>query len=278
MAPQHWRLLDYSSVEPAMNLAIEEAILRCRLEHSSPETLRLWQNPPTVVIGCFQKPELEVETAACKKFGVNILRRVSGGGAVYHDFGNLNYSIIIKKASLSSQTEDIEKSYDVFCSGIIEGLKTLGVEAYSQKGNIMIDEKKISGSAQHRLYDAILHHGTLMVNVNLNVLGNALGISEPKRLLLNLCDLFPEISLCKAKEIVIKGFEKAFAVKFRKGTLTSMEKRTAKALYEIKYSKSDWNSRKRSVTLRTRYFFKHSTDLSDNQNSKVYNTSNYTLR
>jgi len=261
MAPQHWRLLDYSSADPAMNLAIEEAILRCRLEHSSPETLRLWQNPPTVVIGCFQNPEVEVETAACKKLGVNVLRRVSGGGAVYHDFGNLNYSIIIKKSSLNPQTGDVEKSYDVFCSGIIEGLKTLGVKAYSQKGNIMIDEKKISGSAQHRLYDAILHHGTLMVNVNWGVLGCTLGIPAPEKLLLNLCDVFPDVSLHKVKEIVIKGFERTFAVKFKKGMLTSMEKQAAKALYEIKYSKRYWNIRKKSVPLRTRYFLKHSADL-----------------
>jgi lipoate-protein ligase A len=96
---------------------------------------------------------------ACERLGATILRRVSGGGAVYHDHGNLNYSVILHKHSLKTRLDDVEKSYDLLCGGLIEGLKILGIDAYNQKGDIMICGKKVSGSAQHRLYDAILHHG-----------------------------------------------------------------------------------------------------------------------
>jgi len=243
MRIQHrWRMVDYSSKNPAMNLAIDEAILRCLLEGRSPNTLRLWQNPPTVVIGRFQDPESEVNVAACKKLGIAVLRRVSGGGAVYHDHGNLNYSLIVHKSSLEANLEDIEESYDLFCSGVIEGLNMLGIDAYNRKGDIMIGGRKVSGSAQHRLYDVILHHGTLMVDVNLDTLGRTLGVSDPERRLINLHDVLPSrVPFSKIKRAINTGFEKGLNVKLKKATLTTREKQVAKRLYEVKYNKRDWN-------------------------------------
>jgi len=243
MTIQHrWRIIDYSSKDPAMNLAIDEAILRCLLEHHSPNTLRLWQNPPSVIIGCFQNPGSEVNIAACKKLGIDVLRRVSGGGAVYHDYGNLNYSLTVHKSSLKTHLEDVEKSYDLFCNGVIEGLKMLGIDASNQGGDIIIGGKKVSGSAQHRLYDTILHHGTLMVDVNFDMLGRTLGVSDPGRRLINLNDILPcKISLNKIKRAITKGFEKRFDVRLEKRTLFPRERQIAKRLYEMKYNKRDWN-------------------------------------
>ena len=237
---QRWRLLECSSKDPAMNLAIEEAILRCLLEYDSPNTIRFWQNPPSVIIGQFLNPKNVVNLAACEELGIMVIRRVSGGGAVYHDYGNINYSIFVKKESLETHlraaVEDVEKSYTIFCRGVIEGLKMLGIDSYSIKGNIMIQGKKVSGSAQHRLYDAILHHGTLMVNVNMEMLGQVLGISNPKESLINLCEALPnKISLDKIRKALKNGFEKTFNIKLIRGSLSSKEIRVAKKLYEIKY-------------------------------------------
>jgi len=238
---RHWRSLDYSSKNPAMNLAIEEAILRCRLEGKSPNTLRFWRNPPSIVIGCFQNPWKEVNLAICKKLGTSIFRRASGGGTVYHDYGNLNYSLIVHKSSLETNLDDIEKSYDIFCSGVIEGLKMLGVNAYNRGTSIMIGERKISGSAQHRLYGVILHHGTLMVNVDLNALEYALNLSNVESNLVNLMTILSEnVSLSKIKRAIVKGFEKTLNVKFEKGSLSSGEWQAAKMLYNIKYSTSEY--------------------------------------
>jgi lipoate-protein ligase A len=241
---QHgWRVLHYSSEDPAMNLAIDEAILRCLLEDCSPNTLRLWRNPPSVIIGCFQNQDSNVDVEACKELGINVLRRASGGGAVYHDLGNLNYSLIAHKSSFKADVEDVEKSYDLFCGGVIEGLRMLGIAAYSRKGDILIDGKKISGSAQHRLYNTILHHGTLMVDINLDMLGRSLGLTEPRNYLVTLYDVLSrEVPSAKIEKAISSGFEKRLSVMFREGTLTSKERLTAKKLYKLKYSKEDWNS------------------------------------
>ncbi|MEM3088876.1 MAG: lipoate--protein ligase family protein [Candidatus Bathyarchaeia archaeon] len=224
-----------------MNLAIEEAILRCRLEGKSPDTLRFWRNPPSVIIGCFQIPWKEVNPAICKELGISVFRRASGGGAVYHDYGNLNYSLIIHKSSLEANLDDVEKSYDIFCSGVIEGLRMLGVNAYNRGNSIMIGERKISGSAQHRLYDVILHHGTLMVNVDLHALEHALNLSNVERQLVNLKTALSEnVSLSKIKKAIVKGFEKTLNVKFKKGSLSPEEWQAAKMLRSIKYGTSKY--------------------------------------
>jgi len=246
---RHWRLLDYSSKNPAMNLAIEEAILRCRLESRGPNTLRFWRNPPSIVIGCFQNPWKEVNLAICKELGISVFRRASGGGTVYHDYGNLNYSLIIHKSSLETSLDDIEKSYDIFCSGVIEGLKILGIDAYNRGNSIMIVERKISGSAQHRLYDVILHHGTLMVNVDLHALEHALNLSNVERQLANLMTTLSEnVSLGKIKKAIVRGFEKTLNVKFEKGSLTPEEWQVARMLHGIKYSTSEYIFNRTTIT------------------------------
>jgi lipoate-protein ligase A len=106
----------------------------------------------------------------------------------------------------------------------------------------MICGKKVSGSAQHRLYDAILHHGTLMVDVNLDTLGRTLGVSDPERHLINLHDVLPhKVPLGRIKGGIIRGFEKRFNMKLKKETLTPRERQVAKRLYKIKYSQTYWN-------------------------------------
>jgi len=237
----NWRMIDYSLEDPAMNLAIDEAILRSVLENHGPNTLRLWQNPPAVVIGHFQDPKCAANLAECKKLGIRIFRRVSGGGAVYHDYGNVNYSIIVRKPSLAVGVENVERSYSFFCSGVVEGLGMLSVQARNNSGNIVVEGKKISGSAQHRLYDAILHHGTFMVNVDFSTLGRALKIQNPHAILVNLSEILESITMEKTKNAIREGYEKTCRINLKKGSLTPNEMRTATSLYQKKYSNRDWN-------------------------------------
>lgn len=245
---RNWRLLNHSSEDGAVNLAIDEAILRGLLGGHSFQTLRLWRNPPTVVVGRFQDIRATVNVSMCRQLGVPVLRRVSGGGTVYQDYGNLNYSVIIHKSSFNGELENVEKSYDVLCGGITEGLRELGVNAYTHKGNIIIGGKKVSGSTQHRLYDVILHHGTLLVTADLNVLGNVLGETDIEERLTNLQDIIPHrMSINQVKKAIIDGFEKKFDLKFMKGRLTRTEKDCAKKLYEMKYGKNEWNRGRKAI-------------------------------
>ncbi|MCJ7423472.1 lipoate--protein ligase family protein [Candidatus Bathyarchaeota archaeon] len=237
----NWRMIDYSSEDPAMNLAIDEAVLRSVLENHGSNTLRLWQNPPAVVIGHFQNPKSAVSIADCEMLGIGIFRRVSGGGAVYHDYGNLNYSIIVRKPSLAVGVENVGRSYTFFCGGVVEGLGMLGVQARNNGGNIAVEGKKISGSAQHRLYDAILHHGTCMVNVDFSMLGRALRIQNPHAILVNLSEILESITMEKTKNAIRKGYEKTCGANLKKGSLTPNEMRTATSLNQTKYNNRDWN-------------------------------------
>ena len=151
--------------------------------------------------------------------------------------------------------EDVEESYSFFCEGVLEGLRVFGIDAHSHKGTIMINGRKVSGSAQHRLYDTVLHHGTLMIDVNLRMLGHALRISNPERRVMNLRDLIPqETPLNKIKKIIIRGFEKALNVTFVEGLLTSAEKHVAEGLYQAKYSRKSWNSLRTRTDLQRKGF------------------------
>jgi len=237
----NWRMIDYSSEDPAMNLAIDEAILRSVLENHGLNTLRLWQNPPAVVIGHFQDHKSVASIADCESSGIGIFRRVSGGGAVYHDYGNVNYSIIVRKPSLTVGVENVERSYSFFCGGVVEGLGVLSVQARNNSGNIVVEGRKISGSAQHRLYDTILHHGTCMVNVDFNMLGRALRIQNPHAILVNLSEILRGITIEQTKNAIRKGYEKTCGVNLKKGSLTPNEMRTATSLYQTKYNNRDWN-------------------------------------
>jgi len=237
-----WRLIEYSHKDPAFNLAIEEAMLRYHLEENGPCTIRLWMNPPSVILGRFQGIDGNVNLKYCVDNGIKVLRRVSGGGAVYHDYGNLNYTLIIPNNLFNGVLKDVKASYHFLCSGVIVALRSLGVKAVEVNGNITINGKKISGSAQYRLYHSILHHGTLMIKVNINQLGKALNIKNPKKYLTNLSEHLPyNVSLSEISDAIVRAYESVFGTKFSLTKLSTWEVKEAIRLYKIKYSKTSWN-------------------------------------
>jgi lipoate-protein ligase A len=142
---------------------------------------------------------------------------------------------------LAVGVENVERSYSFFCGGVIEGLGMLSVQARNNSGNIVVDGKKISGSAQHRLYDALLHHGTLMVNVDFSTLGRALKIQNPHAILINLSEILESITMEETKNAIRKGYEKRWRINLSNGSLTPNEMRIATSLYQKKYNDRDWN-------------------------------------
>ena len=137
--------------------------------------------------------------------------------------------------------ENVEGSYSIFYAGFVEGLKTLSAQACNNVGNITVEGKKISGSAQHRLHVAILHHGTCMVNVDFSMLGRALRIPNPNTILVNLSEILESITLEKTKKAIRKGYEKTWGINLKKENLTLNELNIASMLYQTKYNKRDWN-------------------------------------
>lgn len=164
------KFLLLGSTDPYHNLAVEEYIF----EKTQDNVFILWQNDKTVVIGKNQNINCELDFDFVNKNGIKVARRITGGGAVYHDLGNLNYSFIS-----STGKEGIDFAY--FTRPIIDALSALGVDArLTGRNDIEVEGKKISGNAQYSKNGRTLHHGTLLFDTDLSVLSSALRVDEEK--------------------------------------------------------------------------------------------------
>ena len=150
--PMHY--LETGSLDPCYNLALEQFVLEYRTEG---DWLMLWQNANTIVIGQNQNTAEEIDPAFVAAHGITVVRRMTGGGAVYHDLGNLNYSFITDVGNAE------ELSIRRFTEPVCRALAAMGVEAEtSGRNDIVVDGRKVSGVAQRIAGGRILHHGTLL--------------------------------------------------------------------------------------------------------------------
>lgn len=154
------------------NLALEEYVFQ---NLKDDEYFMLWKNDNSIVLGKYQNAFEEINIKEAEKTNMKVARRNSGGGTVFHDKGNLNYSII-KNLDKNSFID-----YDSFLTPVIEALNKLGINAAKRRTcDIAIDGKKISGSAQSQRGNRALHHGTLLFNANLGLLANMLKTTDGK--------------------------------------------------------------------------------------------------
>ena len=163
-----------NSNDPAFNIALEEYCFKqlCDID----EIFLLWINEPTIVVGKYQNTIEEINTEYTRKKGIHVVRRISGGGSVYHVLNNLNYAII------SNKQEDKEGfNFKEFSKPIIETLAELGVKAeFTGRNDLEIDGQKFCGNAQAYIKGRVMHHGCLLFDVNFGELGNALKVSKDK--------------------------------------------------------------------------------------------------
>lgn len=158
------RFLDCSLDEPALNLALDEALLNAVERGDSGDVLRFWESPvPFVVLGTSQKVREEVNTGACERDGVAITRRCSAGGCVLQGPGSLNFSLALRLSDEEPALKSVRKSYCHIICRVCAALATLGVQARHEGiSDIAVDGRKVSGNSQKRRRNAILHHGTLL--------------------------------------------------------------------------------------------------------------------
>ena len=165
------KYLRLTTTDPYYNLAVEEYLLR----HTQDDIFMLWQNEKTVVIGKNQNAYAEVDLDVAKRLGIRIARRLSGGGAVYHDMGNVNYTFI------TSSEKATALDYAYFTRPIIEALASLGVKAaLSGRNDLECDGKKFSGNAQYTGDGRILHHGTLLFDTDAEMMSRVLRVDKEK--------------------------------------------------------------------------------------------------
>jgi lipoate-protein ligase A len=245
------RLIDLSYPDPYLNMAVEEAILRAVGEGKAPPTLRLWQNGNAVIIGNFQDAAVEVDLEACRELGTAVVRRISGGGAVYHDPGNLNYALFLSDSD-PRIPEEVLASYRYFCNGVIQALASLGLQAeFAPINDIVVGGRKVSGTAQARRHGGVLHHGTLLLSLDIVIMGRVLrvtreqlekkGVTSVTERVATLEQLGHPCTVDEAKMALVEGFTRALGIHFQPGELTRVELELADRLCEEKYSRPEWN-------------------------------------
>jgi len=239
-------------------MAIDEAILTSRIKNLAPNTTRFYRwKPPAVSIGKFQNIENEVHLDNCKKYEVDVVRRITGGGAVYHDAeGEITYSVVASKKDLGS--ENITVAYAKIYSGIVEALKILGINADFSEGNLKacpnltVNGKKISGSSQSHKRGVVLQHGTLLLNVDLEKMFTLLRVpwartcmevvNVAKHKIISIKDeLKKDVSIKEMEEALIQGFQRTLNIKLVNDELTPYERELAEKLCKEKYTTYDWN-------------------------------------
>jgi len=252
-----WRLIPLQTHNAHTNMAIDEAILTSRIQNLVPNTLRFYQwQPSAVSIGKNQNPQQQVHLTALSKLGVDLVRRTSGGGTVYHDqTGEITYSATARTQDLG---KDITAVYTSIYFAITDALRLLGIPADFSPGNpkncpnLTVAGKKISGSAQTVKRNIVQQHGTLLLNVDLPRMFQLLRIKG-----IDNCSLATQIAQRKITSIqnelghtvtaetaanaLTQGFKATLKIHLNPAKLTQYEAALAKKLYTQKYATASWN-------------------------------------
>jgi lipoate---protein ligase len=241
------RLLPFRHYSAAENMAIDEAIAEGIARGTSSSTIRFYGwTPSAVSIGCFQSMEAEVDVTACRRMGIQLVRRRTGGGAVYHDRdGEITYSLIAPEASVPS---DINAAYREICGHIVTALSCLGLEAeFHPINDVLVSGKKISGSAQTRRGGVFLQHGTLLVDLDLHTMFSVLRVGKEKltdKLIASAEDRVTSLAIHSRadKGTILGELVKAFAAgkEVETGSLSPEEAHRAGQLVRSRYSNDEW--------------------------------------
>ncbi len=161
--------IENSSQNPAFNLALEEYLVTTQGRFAHEDIALLWKNQPTVVVGRNQNAHREINRTYLDEHNIRVVRRLSGGGAVYHDQGNINFTVIKRNAHA------LKNNFSFFTEPLVNTLAEFGVQAeFSGRNDVLVKGAKFSGNAQYSYQDTLLHHGTILFDSDLSVLGKVL--------------------------------------------------------------------------------------------------------
>ncbi len=261
------RFIDTGENNGAMNMAIDEALLILEKKRGNPPAVRVYKFvPPTLSIGYFQSMKREIDTAKCKEKGFDYVRRPTGGRAVLHD-KELTYSVTVASPHPIMDMSLLD-SFHFISKGIIKAINLLGGNAYFSSredseisspscfaaptfSDILLNGKKIVGSAQMRNKNGLLQHGSILYHVNVDDIFYCFNMDDSKKKRLSALskkkisslsdELGKEITFDMVKEAFMKGMESVFNEEFEIAALSEEEKALANKLYAEKYSTDQWN-------------------------------------
>jgi lipoate-protein ligase A len=234
-------------------MALDEALLEGVSSGAALPALRFFGwNPPAVSLGYFQGLEEEVDLDACRRHGVDVVRRISGGGAVFHH-AEITYSLLMP-LSHPHAGSSIPESYRVLCAGVTAGLGRLGVKAvFAPINDILAGGKKISGNAQTRRKGCLLQHGTVLLDLDAELMFSLLKVPREK-LTGKLIDdiamrvtglgslLGRQVSYEEGSAALAEGFREALSLDYAAGDTAPSPEEEARALFlaETKFASPQW--------------------------------------
>lgn len=273
-----WYFINSGPCTPSYNMALDEALLDWHSEGSIPPVIRFYEwNPATLTIGYFQKAEKDINLQEVKKQGLGFVRRPTGGRAVLHD-KELTYSVIVSE-QYPNMPESVTEAYRVISEGLLLGFQNLGLDAYfsvpdtkekreelkkpqsavcfdaSSWYELVVEGKKVAGSAQTRQKGVILQHGSILLDLDLDQLLSLFNFSSDAvrdRMRRKMPDKAVAINNMTDRRVTISecidafrnGFEKALHIELVPYELTDEQKLYVQKLEETKYLTDEWNFKK----------------------------------
>ncbi|MHB1390103.1 MAG: lipoate--protein ligase family protein [Thermoleophilia bacterium] len=244
-----WRLLDTGARTAAENIALDSALLKARSLNRIPNTLHFLSYSPTaVLVGYFQSVAQEVREEFCRDRGLQVQRRITGGGAIYFDESHLGWEIVGSRADFGFRVDDMSRHIS---QGVIAGLRRLGVNAeFRPRNDIEVGGRKISGTGGVFEDDALLFQGTLLLDLDVENMIKALRIPTEKLTARGLSSISERVTSLREelgflpepdeiKAAITAGFSETLGVDFVAGELTGHERELAAGFHE-EYQKREW--------------------------------------
>lgn len=240
------KYIENHSTDPHYNLAFEEYVFK-NLPLEDGGYVLLWRNEPSIIIGKNQNTVEEINMDFVKENNIHVVRRVTGGGAVYHDLENLNFSFITKADDIG----DIDfKTYTI---PVLRALERLGIPCeLSGRNDITIEGKKFSGIAQSVIKGRVLNHGTLLFNSDLEVVGKSLNVKRDKieskgvkSVSSRVTNIKPyikdDISVLEFRDILLKNIFEYINKPIEKYELTEEDQKAIQKMVDERYGTWEWN-------------------------------------
>ncbi|MFJ7637177.1 lipoate--protein ligase family protein [Peribacillus sp. NPDC097264] len=275
MTKEKWGFIDSGDCSPAYNMAMDEALLNWQSNGEIPPMIRFYGwNPATLSIGYFQRAETEIDLAEVERQGLGFVRRPTGGRAVLHEH-ELTYSVIVPE-SYPGMPNTVTEAYRVISEGILKGFRNLGLDAYfsvpeteqdkemlkSPKSSVCFDApswyelvvegRKVAGSAQTRQKGVILQHGAILLELDEEKLFSVFKFSDDKvkeKMKNNLRNKAVaindiagrKITISEAKVAFENGFSEGLSIDLKPYVLSEKQLQEVKDIAKNKYESDDWN-------------------------------------
>jgi lipoate-protein ligase A len=246
-----FRVIDTGIEHGRRNISFDQALIDARAADEIPDTIRFLRFKPTALVGRHQALEREVDTAFCAANGIGLARRITGGGSIFFDEGQLGWELVFHRKTLPAA--DLGQLAQLICTAAAEGLQTLGVDArFRPRNDIEVDGRKISGTGGFFDGDVLFYQGTLLIDTNPEVMAKALKVPQAKlakrdldsaaqrvvTLRALLGDATPSVDA--AKQALLQGFAEGLGLALEDGAVSDREHARAEEIHDTEIGTDDF--------------------------------------